>query len=560
MLSKRNIFLIVLAVGLTCLLWWRVTWGGLIPDESLTWSQTARFLSGDSPFRHEWNLSLLSGIVLMPVDWLMRAVGMSHDGLLLFTRRAFVVFWIAFHVFLYCRWRRIHACGALIGVLALVMLPPRYVFAFSYNSIGFLGLLAAITIYATKRGESMADDVLTGVAYAIGVLGCPYLAVLYFCYLIYGLLHERRTLLGITIGCAIVTVVFLATLLCMVSAGDIIKAVPCMLMPHEEALGIHGMAWGMYLFKVFCRCFGHWALAIPFMSVVALAVADRNSMTRNSVYVVALASLALLGLGVYVIRENTNSLNMMMPILPLFAFACCVIHMRGRQGPLLLKIGIPIAAYCVTYGMASNTGRLAMATALGSGIVPGGVLLGLLWDESNRGELAISRKIFKCCVVALVAAYLVCAYLFAPARQYPNGAIRMEDGPLSGLMATQKFQGEERILFPDTEPIRSNDKVKNVLYYLRYHQWLYLCTDQLPAAYSVWLSTGKGVADKLAVYWQWNPDKLPDAVYVDFEHVADTCFDLDRFCQENGYWMEMLPSGRAICWRNGVKIKEETDR
>lgn len=59
-------------------------------------------------------------------------------------------------------------------------------------------------------------------------------------------------------------------------------------------------------------------------------------------------------------------------------------------------------------------------------------------------------------------------------------------------------------------------KGKNVLYF-SWEMWLYLMDGKENAAFSAWLSFAQPdvAAERMLEYWRLNPDKKPDAIFID---------------------------------------------
>ena len=79
--------------------------------------------------------------------------------------------------------------------------------------------------------------------------------------------------------------------------------------------------------------------------------------------------------------------------------------------------------------------------------------------------------------------------------------------------------------------------------YLSTNTWYYLQDNRQNASYSAWLS-GVEVytVDRLQVYYDINPDKLPDVVYVE-EQYPDVA---ERFCTLFSYKMAPISSGYVL--------------
>ena len=93
---------VIIFIAACVSLFWKCRYG--FPyEESYHISTALRFWRGDKMLLHEWHGTQLSFLLLTPVAGLFDKISGGTEGIVLFCRYAFVVFWILFSLFVFYR-------------------------------------------------------------------------------------------------------------------------------------------------------------------------------------------------------------------------------------------------------------------------------------------------------------------------------------------------------------------------------------------------------------------------------------------------------------------------
>ena len=224
-------------------------------DEAAYWLLGNRLSFGDRLITDEWHLIQFSALIDVPFYLLyVRIVG-STQGLILFTRYAFIVFDALFYCFMYRKLRRFNAAG-LIGTFLFCAMIPELFFAFSYCTISSFAMMALLLIlFVDEKRKSPAGLIFSGVLLAVAVLEDPFLLLAYVVWVLFAAVYaaanrspekkrlahaafllEARTILLTTLGSVFVLIAFAAVLL-LNGAFDEIGTVLPYLFTGEEYNG-----------------------------------------------------------------------------------------------------------------------------------------------------------------------------------------------------------------------------------------------------------------------------------------------------------------------------------
>lgn len=534
--------------GAGALGWWSSSFGGLSPDGAFVLVEPWRIAGGDLPFRHEWHVSVFYGMFAAPALWVYRKLFGSEAGIFLIMNRLIVVVWFAALLTVWSRWRKVNVLGASLGALAIALYPPWGGFSFGYNKLGVITMMLAITFYATAGVRRNVDLLLAGVFFACAAMCCPYLAVFFAVYFIFAAVKRRKELLKVSAGCAIVAAIALTWLACKLSVADISEALPCMFddpqHPRPSLFILIRNIVAHLLFITHDLAVGHAILMGGVLFAICAAWADARRGQRALMHLV-LISAPVLGLYVYYRVQPMVSLNPLMLLLPMTAAWAAAFLNRGGDDAVMIKALLPGFAYVAAISFASNMGLYAMSLAAEAMMVPAVVVIAVVLGRLGGGFAAVLI-----CLMTVHMAILAEYTIMKPLMRDPATVKIVQEGPNQGCKFSPSAAGTYAELYRDTAAIRGNDRVKNVLYLDHPNQWLYLASDKGVGAYSSWL-TGPGTnsLNRLKRYWEINPDKLPEAVFV----TKKNRYLENILCERYGYEVEPLLSGNSILWKHGVK-------
>jgi hypothetical protein len=119
----------------------------------------------------------------------------------------------------------------------------------------------------------------------------------------------------------------------------------------------------------------------------------------------------------------------------------------------------------------------------------------------------------------------------------------LEYGPQKGLMVSEARKTHYDMLLDDTVSFRLTDEPLNVLFISKY-SWQYLTNSNIKmATFSGWLSDiDDYIVDKFIAYYELNPNKLPDVIYVEPTYIEVA----EKLCSHYDYSGETTALGSII--------------
>lgn len=550
-LKQHLIFAILMLLAGGFILWkCRYGFGNI--DESFYLTIPYRLFKGDALFLHEWHLSQMAGFITLPIVSLYLLIKGSTVGIVLFLRYVCTLLQIATAVFIYVRVNKINWMGAAISSLSYMLYIPFGIMALSYNSMAIMALVICTVIIFTAKKQKPVQYVIAGLFLAAAVLCCPYLAIVFCLYaliiLVIGLIRKIRkcnsesefyffTVKGvifIAIGAAIAAVAFAAFVLSRASISEIIQVFP-KIMDDPEHPPISFLEITRIFFDSILTANVLAKYIYPIL--IALAVVcliDRNRSERKLGYLlVVLICVVVLMLGYYNINDYINHIMWSLNLLSLFI----VILTKDKIiKNIFYSTWITGILYAFCLNATSNQKFYAISSASSVSLV-GSIIIICIFTSSLMKENVTSD--LKNVVIVLTGAALVLQIFLQTSLRYnsvfwetdmESQNVLIEDGFNAGLYATEE---KHQLYYSRLESLKKLEKynAENVLF-LSNFTWYYLVDDYNMSTYSAWLS---GVNEhsimRLKTYFEFNPDKLPDVVYVDIENEEFA----KLFCEECGY-------------------------
>ena len=551
-LSDRipDILFCLLFIAAVAFLIWKAEYGYGNRDESFYLTIPKRLAQGDSLITDEWHVSQLSGLLIYPIMKIYMLINPTFEGVILHFRYIYIAFQSVTAICLYLMLRRVSKFGALLGSLFFMLYAPFNISALSYNSMGvdFFALSTAAFVTRKSQDESVSRkrkvlgflrDMLTGVLFSAAVLCCPYLAALYFIYLLCALaaavvskIRKKRydggsllcpkTVLGITSGIALAAALFFAFLLSRASVSDIIKSVPAIFSDPE-----HRTIPFYYTVKYFIYYVKTSNAAAPYCFAAAALLAvwaafDRKSPLRKTICF-ALAAAATL---IYTLNFGSMpTINcFMMPLNILGAVSYFLLADRPKK--LFYGMWLPTLFYAYAISASSNQCFLVVSSAYSVGTIASAVFIALFIAEQAEGKFATLFVTF----LSATAAFSILFIMFMNVRINSNFwdsendelDTKIEYGINRGVKTNAAFSLYYDRLMEDTEEIRSIES-GNVLYFST-ETGLYIADGKRSASFSGWISVGSkeekaisAAISRLADYYELNPEKRPDYIYVNID-------------------------------------------
>lgn len=547
-----------------CFLWWRCKWGIGNADESFYLTVPYRLWMGDGLFQHEWHISQMVGFLLLPfMKGYMLLSGGSTEGIVLSFRHIYVVVQTLAAVWMYLRLRRLNWLGALAASLVFLLFAPSGIMALSYISLGILCLNLAFVLALTNEKGRRTDWAVAGLLFAAAVLCCPYLAAVYLLYCLAVLIKRFRKLpvgegdvfspkcwAWATAGAAALAAVFLAFVFSRTSLKNILTALPwIMLDPRHEPRSLLTILTTYFTEMLeINRLLPLWLLAYA-----ALLIAARLGRSgRPRAALCYLLGLLIGACSLVALLVGDDFVNYLMFPLNLLAPFCCLLSKQQNTRRLLTCWWLPGMLYTLLIHFGSNQGFFSIANA---SAVPLGASLMICVLTGRELLTAGVGPALRRAGAAMLAAVLLLQLSSLAWKRYsyvfwePSLKAQtcyVEFGPQKGLMVSEERYQHYEMLLNDTAPVR-RENTGSVLYITTF-SWLYLASPGMEmGTYSGWLSAvGVYVADKLAAYYEMNPEKLPEAAYVEplYGEIGQALFE--RY----DYSAEETPLGSMIYIRN----------
>ena len=509
-------------------LFWKCPFGYGNIDESLYLTVPYRVLQwGDGLLVHEWHEFQLSTIPMLPASLLYNLIVPGTERIILNFRLIYTALWGCSALFFYLRLKRLSKTGAAAASLAYLIYAPYGIMAFSYNSMGILFLLNGTVIGITAVHHRKIQYTISGIFLAGAILCCPYLLSLYILLSLATLFSafrkkdtELKTVwMCITGGAFLVFFVFCAILLSRASIQELLRAIPIVLDDVEHPDRSFLSKTLQYLSSVW-----HASPVSPFVLSIffLICLVSRKWKQTADRFFPALCLGTIIWLLTLTVRK-THINYLMLPICMTGMF--CRLNSTDRMLHKIFRwIWLPgmIYTYCLNYS--SNQGLYAITNAAA---VPAfaSILISVLYVRSRKQNNKM-MWITLCSSLAFMFLFQICSELYLRYTNvfWENGmddqTVTASAGPEKDIRMTEAHLEEYNRVLAELEPLRNDPEVKRVLFF-KLDPVLYLSTEKGIGAFSSWLP---GINDhsvsRLDLYYELNPEKIPDAIYIPRENIS----------------------------------------
>lgn len=548
--------------GVFSFLFWKCPYGFCNMDEAFYITIPYRLYMGDALFVEEWNLSLMSGVLTYPfVAGYLHFAG-TTEGILLYMRYVYTTLQCMLSLFLFFRLRKLHWFGALAASVSFALYAPFGIMALSYNSMAIMLLTLSCVIILTAQTHTPVQFSLAGLSFAGAVLCNPYLMLVYGIYLcvVAGFLVYRRktgkipplfcTVKGsllFTSGAFAAAVLFAVFVFSRGSLSDILRSFPSVLNdPSHSHMGllsktIEYVQLMLYQVRAFTKVYAALAL------VMVLHFLDKKRSQHTLAFSCLLGAAALWMM--YSYWDGYDYINHTMWSVNVIALMIQFFTRNKTIRRIFYLVWIPgiLLSYC--QNAISNQLAYAIFSAASVSTVGSILIIALYFQE------LIDREALHGMAAKAVPAVLMCAVLLtqiclqAHMRYHcvfwEDGmdtlTVQINDGIEKGIIASEEKYAMYNDALSYLETVKEYGG-RQVLY-LSENSWYYLQGQQEIASYSAWLS---GVSEhslaRLEVYYQINPHKLPDVVFVDSAYPEMA----QQFCTMFSYVPEEINGGYIL--------------
>ena len=522
------------AALLACVLFliWKAPYGFHFLDEAYYLAIPYRMLQGDKLVNDIWELTQFSMLPTVPLVKIYLAIFGSTEGMVFRFRYIYLFFHSLFTLWIYASARRSSKIAAAAAALIYMLFSPLNVLNFSYNTygIGFLTMSGFLLAYPRKE---RLEYPLSGFMFALVVLCSPYTAIVYFAYslkiLIFDGKEKRKKWLLFTSGTAAAAVGFLILLFANASLSELILNLPYIFRDPTHPIGSYGARLAEMLKDLLLYRKPIGAVLLAEAAVAVIYSVDKKCREHRWMYCVAACAAAVFGI-IYQMKTDHMINHAMVPVcyLGFAAYFMC----KEKDTRLFGFVYISGGVYAASIYLSSDLGYSAMAGALSVCATASAVFIVKLSAElcaEGRRYGKISAAALACVLLCQIGAQVWYRKNFSSCEYY-NTAMMYETVDKScgkgEKTSTDTLQYEYLQVYESSEKVR-NAPGENVLYFAK-DCWLYLEDEKHCASYSLWLQVGYTVeeAERLAAFWEINPEKKPDAIYISTEIDAEKVIEI----------------------------------
>ena len=539
--KHQDLAFILLLIAALFLNLWRAPYGFCSTDESFYVTIAHRLYLGDALVVEEWHPSQFAGVLMYPVFWAYMKIHGSTDGILLFFRYFYVAFNTCTGIFLYRRTRN-YGFYSVAAAVIYMLYTLGGMMATNYNTIGLSSMIVVTTLVVFPSAHRQRTDFIAGFFFAMAALCVPTMAIFYLlllaaCLIVSLIPSLRRRwplpykrIGSFTAGICILALLIVSFMLSRASLSSILHNFPNLFLSDREhtVTLLDGIKKTLYLFYMIYHETKASQLIVPVYAVLVVAlILDRQRQKRKKTYL--LLALLLSFLLLFSLKDK-----LMLPLVPLGL----VFLILDRNMNLALKrywlIGL---LYCFLINLSSDT--IIYATSMAASVSTIAVIL--MMADANDALSSIIEKNnmqwgFLAVCVALAALQIHYKAVLVYGDQAPEYLQeQIASGPAEGLHTDTANAELYRQMQEEMMTINSMaPSQENVLLYTD-RAWMYLMIDHAHyATYSTWMvSWREEYLQLLDNYYQANPQRLPDIVYIPKDQVYKF-INLDEMASKYG--------------------------
>lgn len=552
---KQTIFFVVAFVILGLFLFWKAPYGVIFNDEPFMIGLGHRFLNGDVLIAHDWNRAQTIGLFYIPFVWLYTQIMHSTEGLILFLRYIYVIWWLLAGAVLYLRLRK-YGWISIVSVSCFLLFTPLDEMTLSYNALALSFLLLFFSYYLTE-GKPVFDFI-NGIVLSAAVLAYPLLIFLFFVHLLCVIVFRFPKLKNTSLAALRVFNVkaFLRVCITAVILGMLVLACSMLCGTNAFLVGVREILTsnnkinrGVILLAK--NYFSGFPVQMSLGVIVLLiSVFDKKKYSHRPLYF-SLQGIIFI-ITIILVMFDINYLNIIM----------CPVCFLGLQSYILLKkkdINMFVSLWCpgMIFALASyyssDTGIMAIANGMAFSAPSSFMMIYQLYEEIKEQCGDEKKQITRACMVSLavIIAFQLGGQLFLrTVRSYkddflPNLHSVVPCGAAKGIITTEENANSLESLHEDAQYIKSIAK-GNTFLSITLNPVLYLEMDMKCSAYSLWTyeKDNSEVNRKLNKYYELHKNKIPDVIFSSFgyNHLNEVfdCVDFNSYQKyelNSGLWL-----------------------
>lgn len=535
LINKWNIAYVVFLCLISVVLFWKCKYGYTFLDEGFYPTIAYRFIQGDRILFDEWNNTQLSNFLLIPLMKGFLKINGDFTGIYLFIRYAYTVLKIVISISIYRTLKAYSKLGAMISSICFLVFAGYGMMCLSYNSMASGGIAICLLLLINSMDKAGIKQTMyclfSGVALSAAVLANPYCALLYVAYFIACMvcsicnkkkdnknteIYCIRNLWWMTVGIAVMVVIFAGYVLSHTSLEQILQTMPHILNgdPAHPAKNLYYMTAG-YLARILVGNNRNFVLlGIYLLQGIAVLgyLVCKNRKNYVAAFVGTEAILNIVLFGVYWITENY--INNMIFIPNIIALELVIaFYDNPKIKRLFVCFWIPGFLYTYTEYLSSNTGFAGISSASCVAAIGSIVIIGFVIEQNIGKVNNILLYVFLALTfIGLLVMRITYTFWDADLKMLTT---EITEGPCKGLITTEETARRYDVTYKDTEWIRNLDADTKVLYIADKSLWLageQRCASYLPLCYSI------SNTDLIYEYYDEHPEKQADVVYIDISY------------------------------------------
>ena len=490
-----------------------------------------RLVQGDALLVDEWFIAQLFGAVSFPVLKLYMLIAKSSAGIILAFRYIYIAIKSLSAIYVYRRLRKISdMIPSFMAALLFLVYTPFDIMGLSYNTIGIISITMACAAFSSLKEKERITPAAAGFLYALSVICCPYLAVLYVLYLIAvftagraralrGLVQLRiSTWVKVSAGIALAAALFAVLVLTRGSVSQIRQTLPFILdNPTHQSLSLTGSL------RLYADTVIIWdkkrLLIIALTAVIfllSLIIKKMQKLKALLFFFTAILTLLYVFLPGYP-HDMANHFILPVNLTGLVCFALC----EKKKTSLFIWMWIPGIIYSFALFLSSNQGFYAVSSAtMASALCSVIFILDFareLTEESRSGALRCAVLVLSSAIILLQLA-AVCVSVYEHCFWDGNRStlsVKIDRGCEKGLITSPSFADSYYSLWDETEELREAEDGRS-LYVVTEKLWL-LLDDEKPEGSCFSYIEGDDAyrADNLKAYFEMKPENRPSYIFID---------------------------------------------
>lgn len=521
------IFLLLLVI-IGVFLVWRNYFGIALNDESFYLTLPYRYIQGDALFKNEWHLAQMHGVILVPFVKLYLSIFGTTDGIIITFRHLYVFFHVITTCVIYFGLKKISKLGALLSSIVYLVYIPFGIPALSYNTIAMGTLIISFILLVINDKNRVGINIIVGFLFALSVLCCPYLVVLYVLYIIVVIvnsikrnksknsLYTFKTVLFITLGIGVVAIAFISYVLMHSSLSDIIKSIPFIINDpsHDTTVSVFVKFIDFFKFILFSADYKMIAVYGAFIIEVIITIIDKKRQEHKVIYIIISLILSIIGV---IICALTGFVNMILFPAQIVVIESLLLSSQQTTGKLMCQFWIPAMIYTFLLNMTSNQEYVAISSSSIVALVVGIVMVISESEHAHKATIVKTLLAFYYVIIIVLCIGFRFYSVVGDSNIYEQ-EYEITKGPEKGIIGSQEKSREYEETYDLIKSIQNEYGAQSFVYVGTLYEWIqkttyYLIDGLKNSSCSAWMLYGDKT-DIMQNYYKINPDKIPDMILV----------------------------------------------